>query len=197
MKYFFWRNLMSEDKIEYLKKFSVGIVGSRLLLEILWRCGVGCIRYISDFVTTFDVAYDCSLSPLEANCYDIVHPRSDESCVISYLFPESKSELRKLLKGVDLVIAHKHMASVAEVAEELGTPFMPDIVTVFLPDGVRFREVDYPKFERDPVSYTLICGLQAMEVMRIFAGLKPLIAPEAIVVDLKEGVKKVCLRTLV
>ncbi|MEM4292442.1 MAG: hypothetical protein QXR50_07005, partial [Archaeoglobaceae archaeon] len=96
-----------------------------------------------------------------------------------------------------LVIAHKHMASVAEVAEELGTPFMPDIVTVFLPDGVRFKEVDYPKFERDPVSYTLICGLQAMEVMRIFAGLKPLIAPEAIVVDLKEGVKKVCLRTLV
>lgn len=188
---------MTEDKIEYLRKFSVGIVGSRLLLEILWRCGVGCIRYISDILTTSEVAYDCSLSPLEANCYDIVHPRSDESCIISYLYPESKSELRKLLKGVDLVIAHRYMAKVAEVAEELGIPFMPDIVTVFLPDGVQFSEVEYPRVARDPVSYTLTCGLQAMEVMKIFAGLKPLIAPEAMIVDLREGVKKVCLRTLV
>ncbi len=188
---------MSEDKIDYLRKFSVGVVGSRLLLEILWRCGIGCIRYISDFITTFETLYDCTLSPLESNCYDIVHPRSEESCVISYLYPENKSELRKLLKGVDLVIAHKHMAKVAEVAEEIGIPFIPDIVTVFLPDGIRFGEVEYPELKRDPVSYTLTCGLQALEVMKIFAGLKPLIAPEAVIVDLKEGVKKVCLRTLV
>lgn len=188
---------MEEDKIDYLKKFSVGIVGSRLLLELLWRCGIGCIRYISDFVTTFEVSYDCSLDPLEANCYDIVHPKSDESCIISYLYPDSKSELRKLLRGVDLVMAHKHMAEVAEVAEELGVPFVPDIVTIFLPDGVRFKEVEYPEVARDPISYTLTCGLQAMEVMRMFAGLKPLIAPEAMVVDLKEGVKRICLRTLV
>lgn len=188
---------MSEDKIEYLRNFSVGVVGSRLSLEILWRCGIGCIRYISDFITTFDVLYDCSLSPLEASCYDVVHPKSDESCVISYLYPETKSELRKLLKGVDLIIAHKHIASVAEVAEEIGAPFIPDIVTVFLPDGVRFEDVEYPKIERDPVSYTITCGLQAMEVMKIFAGLKPLIAPEAVVVDLREGVKKICLKTLV
>lgn len=188
---------MDEEKIDYLKKFSVGIVGSRLLLEILCRCGIGCIRYISDFVTTFDVAYDCSLDPLEANCYDIVHPRSEESCVISYLYPESRSELKKLLKGVDLVIAHKNMAEVAEVAEELGIPFIPDIVTLFLPDGIRFKDVEYPEIERNPVSYTVTCGLQAMEVMRIFAGLKPLIAPEAMIVDLREGVKRICLKTLV
>ncbi|MEM0350808.1 MAG: hypothetical protein QXU61_03450 [Archaeoglobaceae archaeon] len=188
---------MNDDKIEYLKKCSIGIVGSRLLLEILWRSGVGCIRYISDYVTTFDTLYDCSINPLEANNYDVVHPKSDDSCVISYLYPESKSELRKLLRGVDLIVAHKHMAEVAEVAEEIGAPFIPDIITVFLPDGVSFKEVEYPQIERDPVSYTITCGFQALEIMRIFAGIKPVIAPEAMIVDLKEGVKRIWLKTLV
>ncbi|MCS7118467.1 MAG: hypothetical protein RMH75_00150 [Archaeoglobaceae archaeon] len=188
---------MNEDKIEYLEKYSVGIVGSRLLFEILWRSGIGCIRYVSDFITTFETLYDCSLNPLEANNYDIVHPKSDDSCVISYLYPEKKSELRKLLGGVDLVVAHKHIAEVAEVSEQIGVPFIPDIVTVFLPDGIGFKEVEYPIFERDPVSYTITCGFQALEMMKIFAGLKPIIAPEAIIVDLEEGVKKICLKTLV
>lgn len=188
---------MNEDKVDYLRKFSVGVVGSRLMFEILWRCGIGCIRYISDYVTTFETLYDCSLSPMEANCYDVVHPKSDESCTISYLYPETKSELRKLLRGVDVIVAHKHLAKVAEVAEEIGALFVPDIVTVFLPDGVHFAEVEYPEVERNPITYTLVCGLQALEIMKIFAGLKPVIAPEAILVDLKEGLKKVCLRKLV
>ncbi|MEM4523650.1 MAG: hypothetical protein QXF29_00900 [Archaeoglobaceae archaeon] len=109
----------------------------------------------------------------------------------------SKSELRKLLRGVDLIVAHKHMAEVAEVAEEIGAPFIPDIITVFLPDGVSFKEVEYPQIERDPVSYTITCGFQALEIMRIFAGIKPVIAPEAMIVDLKEGVKRIWLKTLV
>jgi len=187
---------MKEDKIDYLEKYSIGVVGSRLMFEILWRCGVGCIKYISDYLTNFDVLLDCSISPLEANNYDIVHPKSEESCVISYLYPESRNELKRLLRGVDLIIAHKHMAEVAEVAEEMGSLFIPDIVTVFLPDGIRFGEVVYPKVEKDPISYTITCGLQALEIMKIFAGMKPIIAPEALIVD-REGVKKICLKTLV
>jgi hypothetical protein len=197
MKHFFWKNLMDEKKIDQMKNFSVGVVGSRLIFEILWRSGVGCIKYISDYITNFDVILDCSINPLEANNYDIVHPKSDDSCVISYLYPESKNELKSLLKGVDLVIAHKNVAQVAEVAEEVGCPFIPDIVTIFLPEGVRFREVIYPKVERDPISYTITCGLQALEVIRIFAGMKPITAPEALIVDPREGVKKIWLKTTV
>ncbi|MEM2802240.1 MAG: hypothetical protein QXK59_05320 [Archaeoglobaceae archaeon] len=194
MKEIFWSSLMDTEKIANLSKYSVVVVGSRLMLEILWRAGVGFLHYISDFLTPQDVLIDCSINPLEANQYDIVYPRSEESCIISYLYPEEDLELRNLIKGADLVIAHKHIFEVAKIAKELRVPFIPDIVTVFMPSGVSIEEVEYPIAERNPVSYTLLCGLQAMEVMRIFAGYKPIIAPEAIVVDLKEGLKRVWLK---
>lgn len=185
---------MDEQRIDYLSKYSIVVVGSRMMLEILWRSGIGCIRYVSDFVSQFDSLTDPTIDPLETNQYDVVNPKSDESCIISYLYPEDRSELRKIMRGADMVIAHKHIDEIARVAEEIGIPFVPDIVTTFLPDGVKFWELEYPKVERDPISYTLTCGLQAMEVMKALAGYRPLLAPEAILVDLKEGIRRVCLR---
>lgn len=184
---------MDEQRIEYLSKYSVAVVGSRMMLEVLWRSGIGCIRYVSDFISHLDSLIDPTIDPLETNQYDIVNPKSEESCVISYLYPEDRTELRKVLKGVDVIIAHKHIPEIAKVAEEIGVLFVPDIVTTFLPDGVKFWELEYPKVERDPISYTITCGLQALEVMKALAGYKPIIAPEAILVDMKEGIKKVCL----
>jgi len=185
---------MDEQRIDYLSKYSIAVVGSRMMFEILWRSGIGCIRYISDFVSTLDTLFDCTIQPNEANQYDVVHPKSEESCVISYLYPEERAELKKLLRGVDMVIAHKHISEVAKIAEEIGVPFIPDIVTTFLPDGVKFWEVEYPKVERDPVCYTITCGLQAAEVIKALAGYRPVLAPEAILVDLKEGIRRVCLK---
>ncbi len=186
MKHIFWHGMAEEEKIEYLQKFSVAVVGSRMLLELLWRSGVGCIRYISDFVTPVDVRLDCTLSPLEANCYDVVHPRSSDSCVISYFYPDDMAELRKLLRGIDVVVAHKYMEEVAEVAERIGAPFIPDIITTFLPDGVSFSEVEYPQTKRDPVSYAITCSIQAGEIIKIFTGFHlPTIAPDAYVVDVR------------
>ncbi len=196
MKHIFWQKLMDEQRIEYLGKYSIVVVGSRMMLEILWRSGIGCIRYVSDFVSQFDSLTDPTIDPLEANQYDVVNPKSDESCIISYLYPEDRSELRKIMRGADMVIAHKHIDEIARVAEEIGIPFVPDIVTTFLPDGVKFWELEYPKVERDPISYTLTCGLQAMEVMKALAGYRPVLAPEAILVDLKEGIRRVCLRKI-
>jgi hypothetical protein len=72
------------------------------------------------------------------------------------------------------------------VAEELGAPFMPDIITTFLPDGFSFEEVEYPDVDYNPVSYAFYCSFQAGEVMRIFTGYhKPVLAPEAYVIDIK------------
>ena len=178
--------MADEEKIDYLKKFSVGIIGSRLLMELLWRSGIGCIRYIGDFITPVDARLDLSIKPLEANSYDVVHPMSHDTCIVSYLYPDDHSELRKQLKGVDLVIAHKYIQEGAKVAEELGAPFMPDIITTFLPDGFSFEEVEYPNVDYNPVSYALNCSFQAGEVMRVFTGYhKPVLAPEAYVIDIK------------
>ncbi len=197
MKHVFWHGMAEEEKIDYLKKFSVAVVGSRMLLELLWRSGVGCIRYISDFVTPVDMRLDCTIKPLEANEYDVVHPMSSDSCVISYFYPEDEKELRKLLRGIDVVVAHKYIEEVADVAEKLGAPFIPDIITTFLPDGVSFFEIEYPKVKRDPVSYAITCSIQAGEVMRIFTGYHlPTIAPEAYIVDVRSEnyLKKITLR---
>ncbi len=186
MKHVFWHGMAEEEKIDYLQKFSVAVIGSRMMLELLWRSGVGCIRYISDFVTPVDARLDCTISPLEANNYDVVHPRSSDSCVISYFYPEDEGELRKLLRGIDVVVAHKYIEDVAEVAERIGAPFIPDIITTFLPDGISFFEVEYPKVKRDPISYAITCSIQAGEIMRIFTGYHlPTIAPDAYIVDVR------------
>jgi len=186
MRNIFWHGVAEDEKIGYLKKFSVGIVGSRLLMEILWRSGIGCIRYIGDQITPVDVRIDASIKPLEANCYDVVHPMSHDTCIVSYLYPDEHSELRKQLKGVDLIIAHKYLDESAKIADELGSPFIPDFITTFLPDGISFFDVECPKVEHTPISYSLTCSFQAAEVMSIFTGKSsPAIAPEAYIVDLK------------
>ncbi|MDI9646403.1 MAG: hypothetical protein QFX40_06895 [Archaeoglobales archaeon] len=196
MKLAFW-SWVDEDRISYLSKYTLSIVGSRLLLNILSRCGFGCIKYISDFVTPNDVAIDCTLQPFEANSYDIVSPQNEECCVISYLYPEDRNELKKLLRGSDLIVAHKYIEEVADVAEKLGVPYVPNFITTFLPDGVNFFEVEIPKIMYDPISYSINCSIQAAEVFKLLTGYDlPAIAPEAYVVDLRvEGyLKKMELR---
>lgn len=184
MRKVFWYGMADEEKIDYLRNFSVAVIGSRMLMELLWRSGVGCIRYIGDVVTPMDVRLDASIKPLEANDYDVVHPMSSDSCIISYPFPHDYKELRRQLKGIDVVVAHKHISMAAKVAEELGAPFIPDIITTFLPDGVSFFEVEYPRIDHDPISYALTCSVQAGEIIRIFTGYHlPVIAPEAYIVD--------------
>jgi hypothetical protein len=197
MRRIFWHGMADEEKIEYLSRFSVGIIGSRMLMELLWRSGVGCIRYIGDFVTPVDSRLDVSIKPLEASDYDIVHPMSHDTHIISYIYPEEHMELKRQLKGVDVVIAHRHLSAAAKVAEELGAPFMPDIITTFLPDGLSYFDVEYPEVEHDPISYALTCSIQAGEIMRMFTGHHlPVIAPVAYLVDIKTQhyLKKIELR---
>ncbi len=165
-----------------LEKFSVGVVGSRLIVELLWRMGIGCVRYVGDFVTPNDVRIDVSLCMLEANDYDIIHPMGSTN-IVSYLYHDGE-ELKRQLRGVDVVIAHKHLEASAVVAERIGAPFIPDFVTTFLPDGISFFEVERPNVERNPLSYTLTCALQVCEVVRLLTGKgTPTIAPKAILID--------------
>lgn len=178
--------MADEEKIDYMQKFSVGVIGSRMLMELLWRSGVGCIRYIGDFVTPMDVRLDVSIKPLEANDYDVVHPMSSDTCLISYSYPHDHKELKRQLKGIDVVVAHKHIPIAARIAEELGAPFIPDIITTFLPDGISFFDVEYLHIEHNPISYALTCSIQAGEIIRMFTGYHmPIIAPMAYIVDTK------------
>jgi hypothetical protein len=197
MKQIFWYGMAEEEKIDYLRKFSVAVIGSRMLLELLWRSGVGCIRYIGDFVTPVDSRIDCTIKPLEGSNYDVVHPMSTDSCIISYFYPDDVRELRRLLRGIDVVVAHKYIDIAAEVSEKIGAPFIPDIITTFLPDGVSFDEVEYPHIKKDPISYAITCSIQAGEILRIFTGYHlPTIAPEAYIVDTRAEnyLKKIELR---
>jgi len=186
MRNVFWHGIASEEKIDYLQKYSVAVVGSRMLMELLWRSGVGCIRYIGDFVAPNDVRIDASIRPLEANDYDVVHPMSSDTCIVSYHY-SGYEELRRQLRGIDVVVAHKHVEIAAKVAEEVGAPFIPDIITTFLPDGVSFFDVKYPQIKHNPVSYAITCSIQAGELLRLFTGHEaPIIAPKAYIVDVRE-----------
>ncbi len=199
LKHIFWYEMADEEKIDYLKKFSVAVIGNRMLTELLWRSGVGCIRYIGDFITPNDSRIDPTISPLEANNYDVIHPMSDDSCIISYPYPDSYKELKRQLRGIDVIVAHKHEEVSARIAEELGVPFMPRIITTFLPDGISYFDVKIPEIKLDPISYSLTCSIQAAEILRIFTAYHmPVIAPQAYIVDVKskEYIRKIELKRI-
>jgi len=190
----FWYDLT--DDPDYLGKFSIGVVGSRMMMELLWRIGVGCIKYIGDFITPVDVQLDVSLKPLEANDYDVVHSIG-ETTILSYLYTNDYKEMKKQLKGVDAIVAHKHIDLSAKIAEELGVPFIPNIITTFLPDDISFFEVEMPKVELNPLSYSLTCSIQACEILKLLTGYDmPILAPDAYVIDLRHKgyLKKIKLR---
>ena len=196
MKEIFWRKLCSIERIKDLEKVKIGVIGSRMVFELLWRCEVGCIRYVGDFITPNDVKIDVSLRPLNGSNYDVVHPMSDKTYVVSFPYVDY-SELKRQMRGCDIIIAHKHLDEAARVAEELGSLFIPNIVTIFLPDGVSFFEIELPKIEYDPVSYALTCSCQVGEVIRVLTGYgNPTIAPEAYIVHVanKKYFKKIRLK---
>jgi hypothetical protein len=179
----YWFEFIPSKDLEYLKRFSVTVVSSRLLAELLHRIGIGCIRYIGDFITPNDVAMDVSLKSTEANDYDVPDCR-----FYSYPFIEDVKEVKRQVKGSDIIIAHKHVDLFARVAYDLGVPFIPNIATVFLPDGIPYFKVKIPKVTYDPISYTITCSIQACEVLKLLTGYdKPIIAPKAYIVDLKNN----------
>ncbi|MCS7122300.1 MAG: hypothetical protein NZ895_06880 [Archaeoglobaceae archaeon] len=157
----------------------ITIVGSRLLMNIISRVGIK-VKYLSDFVTPNDVMIDCSIDPLEANCYDVVEPFKN---VESYLFFGDDDELFKIAEGSDIIVAHKYLDVAARVAEKMEIPFMPNIVTTFIPGKIKFEEVEIPKVEYDSISYALLCSLQASEIIKFYNKKDLIVAPEAVIVE--------------
>lgn len=176
-----------------LEEFCVGVVRSRILVELLWRLGVGRIKYVSDFVTPNDVNLDVTLRPLDANDYDVLHPIG-ETKIYSYLY--GHCDLKRALRGVDVVVAHKYLEESARVAEELGVPFLPNFVSTFLPDGISFFEVERPEVRFDPLSYAMTTVLQANEIRRMLVGELPILAPDALLVEDGE-LRRVTLKRLI
>ncbi len=186
MIHWWFDDIIRREDLEYLRKFSVGVVGSRFVLNLLCRIGVGCVRYVGDFITPNDVAVDVSLRPHDGNDYDVPSPLLDVD-VYSYIYPDDYSEFKRQLRGVDVIIAHRHVEESARVAEEIGAPFIPNIVTTFLPDGVSYFEVEMPNQRIDPISYSLLCSIQVFEILKILTGFEdPVIAPKALLIDPRE-----------
>lgn len=158
---------------------TVVVVGSRLLMNILSRAGIE-VKYLSDFITPNDVAIDCSVDPLEANCYDVVEPFNN---VESYLFFGEEDELLRIAKNAKIIVAHKYLEVAARVSEEIKVPFMPNVVSIFLPEKVSFKDFEIPEIDHDSISYTLLCGTQAAEIVKFLNGEKFFEAPEALIVE--------------
>ncbi len=183
----FWKDILSHEEIKYLRKYKIGVIGSRFIAELLWRLGIGCIRYVGDHLTGWEVYLDPAIPVDEGNSYDVLEQRSENTDIYSYLYPGNIERLKKQLKGIDMIIAHKHIKEGAKVARDLGVPFMPDIISTFLPDGVEYERILISENNLDnPLTYTLTCSFQVAEVFRILTGNGvPVLAPDAMIVDLK------------
>ncbi|WP_457548477.1 hypothetical protein [Archaeoglobus sp.] len=96
-------------------------------------------------------------------------------------------EIKRQIRRCDVVIAHKSMDIFSKACYDLGIPFMPNFITFFLPDSVRFWEVEIPTIDYDTIAYTITCALQVNETVKLLKGEEVTIAPKALIVDLKEG----------
>ncbi|RLI85692.1 MAG: hypothetical protein DRP01_05695 [Archaeoglobales archaeon] len=151
----------------------IAVVGCRLLAEILNRMNVE-VKYIGDFYTTNDARIDVTLN----GCgYDV-----PDAKFYSYPLTKDYREAKRQVAGCDAVVAHKYLEFFAKVSYDLGIPFMPNFVTFFFPDSIKFFDSNIPKLEYDTISYTLTCSLQAREILKLMNGEDVIVAPMALIV---------------
>ncbi len=169
---------------DYVEKLCIGVVGSRMLVELLWRAGIGTIKHVGDFITPNDVLSDVSLSMDDANDYDVVESRG-KSLIIPVLAEKLEEKLfLNALRGCDIVIAHRYCKLAAKVAERFGVPFVPPAVTCVLPEDLKyldlsiFEEIKPPE---NPALYAMLCSAQVIEVLKLCVDGSGIIAPEALV----------------
>ncbi len=168
---------------DYVEKLCVGVVGSRMLVELLWRAGIGTIKHVGDFITPSDVFSDVSLSMDDANDYDVVESRG-KSLIIPVLAEKLEERLfLNALRGCDIVIAHRYCKLAARIAERFGVPFVPPAVTCVLPEDLKY--LDLSIFEEirpeNPALYAMLCSAQVIEVLKLCVDGSGIIAPEALV----------------
>jgi len=97
----------------------------------------------------------------------------------------------------------------AEAASELGIPFVSwGVVTVILPDGFSFDEIEFETFLKelnalirfDTLRGVLNCvvrSLQSLEIFKLFAGLgEPAFAPQALVPSLSLSRFELCVKKM-
>lgn len=105
--------------------------------------------------------------------------------------PVEKERLKKLLKGMDVVIGgygHEEQKDAASAASELGMPFITyPVITTILPDGISFEEIEFPFFNDstfDTISNTLIRTFQVIELIKLVTGIdEPFLPPNALELD--------------
>ena len=174
-------------KAEGLEKLSVGVVCSRMVAEMLWRVGVGTVRYVGDFITPQDVYRDVSLCMDDASDYDILHPKG-RTLIVSVLAEElGVDEFTRAMRGCDVIVAHRYCEVAARAAERLGALFMPCVVTSILPEDLKRNKVleAVKGVERllpeNPMCYAMLCAAQVLELLRMCCGEGIVMAPDALV----------------
>ncbi len=174
---------LNEKLSDYISKLRVGVVCSRQIVNLLWRVGIDRIMYLGDFITPQDVFCDVSLDLDDANSYDVPESR-ENTLVVSHLAESlDVKTFKRAMRGCDLIIAHRYCRISAEVAEMLGVPFIPTIVTNILPEDIIERIDIIDKLEKflpkNPICYSFLCSAQVIEALRLSIDGNTIIAPEA------------------
>ena len=100
-----------------------------------------------------------------------------------------KGNLKSRLRCCDVIIGAGEESKIAKAAEKLGVPFIPtSAVTTILPDGVKYREMVFPRSPQNFKNET-IANAQAREAVNVISGAAtPTFAPIAFVAG-REGLK--------
>lgn len=164
---------------EYLGKSRIGVMCGGLVVKLLLGYGFGEIIILRGERCPFK---------------DVDETWSDERVRTSSL-PGFISEIKSVLRGVDLIIGCCEQRRMAKAAEELGIPYITSgIVSTVLPDGIPFDRLNLVRIEdpdhmSNPSSKLMVQALQAYEAVKLLTGEGvPVFVPEGSEIDIQTGV---------
>ncbi len=161
----------------YIERGFIGVVGGRMLVDILLRCGFGRIVALEKPAKCGNRDVDMKLENSSGS------PELEVAAI-----PESIEDVKSLMRSVDLIIGCREQELASSVAEELGRPYISSgVVTAIMPDGIKYDELLMTEApEDDAVMLGMMHAIQAGEAVKILSGNEvPVIAPYGIAINSK------------
>ncbi|OFV68638.1 hypothetical protein DRN98_01135 [Methanosarcinales archaeon] len=178
---------LTPKQLHYLKNARVGVIGGGVIVELLQRWYFKEIRVLDVVVELNHIYMDTFFKKEDLGRFATYKPLTEKICIKVRKMPDTVDEFKHELRGVDLVIGFCNQRRAAIATRELGIPFITaGLITTFLPDGMRFEEVDIPDpIILNPSLTSMMRSIQSFEAVKLLTGIgHPLFAPDAIKIDL-------------
>ncbi|BDC35918.1 MAG: hypothetical protein EF806_03870 [Candidatus Methanoliparum thermophilum] len=138
-----------------------------------------------------DIISKCIIATFNSNLEDLLSDIGFKN-IRRITLIDDKRCMKSTLKGCDVIISNGEKEEfLSEVSSELGIPFITGkVVTVILPDGYKYKDLNLSRFEdisHTPDDRRILESIQIKETINVLTDDEtPLFAPKAIKIENKK-----------